>query len=97
VCGGVPIISWPFLAEQQTNCRYSCNEWGIGMEIEGGVKREEIKSLVKELMVGEKGKELKKKAVEWKKLAEEATSRPTGSSYVNLDKMINEVLVSPRD
>jgi hypothetical protein len=97
VCNGVPIISWPFLAEQQTNCRYSCNEWGIGMEIEGSVRREEIKSLVKELMVGEKGKELKKKAVEWKKLAEEATSRPTGSSYVNLDKMINEVLLSPRD
>jgi hypothetical protein len=97
VCGGVPIISWPFFAEQQTNCRYSCNEWGIGMEIDGGGKRGEIESLVRELMVGEKGKELKKKAVAWKKLAEEATSRPTGSSYVNMDKMINEVLLSARD
>jgi hypothetical protein len=85
------------LGRATNNCQYSCNEWGIGIEIEGGVKREEIKSLVRELMVGEKGKELKKKAVEWKKLAEEATSRPTGSSYVNLDKMINEVLLSPRD
>jgi len=93
LCSGVPIISWPFFAEQQTNCRYSCNEWGIGMEIEGGGKRGEIESLVRELMVGGKGKELKKKAVEWKKLAEEATSRPTGSSYVNIDKMINEVLL----
>ncbi|XP_062164435.1 7-deoxyloganetin glucosyltransferase-like [Alnus glutinosa] len=96
VCSGVPIISWPFFADQQTNCRYSCNEWGIGMEIEGGGKRGEIESLVRELTVGEKGKELKKKAVEWKKLAEEATSRPTGSSYVNFDKMINEVLLSTR-
>jgi hypothetical protein len=94
VCGGVPIISSPFFAEQQTNSRYSCNEWGIGMEIEGGVKRGEIESLVRELMMGEKGKELKKKAVAWKKLAEEATSRATGSSYVNIDKMINEVLSS---
>jgi len=94
VCSGVPIISWPFSADQQTNCRYSCNEWGIGMEIEGGGKRGEIESLVRALMVGETGNELKKKAVEWKKLAEAATSRPTGSSYANMDKMINEVLLS---
>jgi UDP:flavonoid glycosyltransferase YjiC (YdhE family) len=97
VCGGVPIISWPFFADQQTNCRYSCNEWGIGMEIDGDVKRGEIESLVRELMVGDKGKELKKKVLDWKKLAEEASSKPTGSSYVNLDKMINEVLLSQRD
>lgn len=97
VCGGVPIISWPFFAEQQTNCRYSCNEWGIGMEIDGGVKRGEIESLVRELMVGEKGKELKKNAAAWKKLVVAAASRPTGSSYVNIDKMINQVLLSARD
>jgi hypothetical protein len=61
------------------------------------VKREEIESLVRELMVGDKGKELKKKVLDWKKMAEEASSKPTGSSYVNLDKMINEVLLSQRD
>jgi hypothetical protein len=97
VSTGVPMISWPFFAEQQTNCRYSCNQWGIDMEIDGGVKRGEIASLVRELMVGEKGKELKKKAVEWKKLAREATSKPSGSSYVNVDKMINEVLLYARN
>ncbi|XP_059460409.1 7-deoxyloganetin glucosyltransferase-like [Corylus avellana] len=97
VCGGVPMISWPFFAEQQTNCRYSCNEWGIGMEIDGGVKRGEIESLVIELMVGEKGKELKKKAMDWKKLTKEATSRPNGSSFVNVDKMINEVLLCAKN
>jgi hypothetical protein len=92
------MISWPFFAEQQTNCWYSCNEWGIGIEIDGGVKRGEIASLVRELMVGEKEKELKKKkAVEWKKLAKEATSKPSGSSYVNVDKMINEVLLCARN
>jgi hypothetical protein len=66
------------------------------MEIDGGVKRWEIASLVRELMVGEKGKELKKKAVDWKKLAKEATSKPSGSSFVNVDKMINEVLLCAR-
>ncbi|XP_054804968.1 linamarin synthase 1-like isoform X2 [Prosopis cineraria] len=32
LCGGVPMICWPFFAEQQTNCRYACTHWKIGME-----------------------------------------------------------------
>ncbi|KAK7857951.1 7-deoxyloganetin glucosyltransferase [Quercus suber] len=55
--------------------------------------RVEIESLVRELMAGEKGQKLKKKAIEWKKLTEEATG-PTGSSSVNLDKIINQVLLA---
>uniref|UniRef100_A0A2P2MQH5 anthocyanidin 3-O-glucosyltransferase n=1 Tax=Rhizophora mucronata TaxID=61149 RepID=A0A2P2MQH5_RHIMU len=97
ISAGVPIICWPFFAEQPTNCRYSCIEWGIGMEINNNVKRDEVEILVRELMEGEKGKEMKKKAMEWKTLAEDATSCPTGSSYVNLDHMITRVLLSARD
>lgn len=63
------------------------------MEINSDVKRAEVKSLVCELMKGEKGKEMKKKALEWKQRAEEATSVPAGSSYLNLEKLINEVLL----
>ncbi|CBI19175.3 unnamed protein product, partial [Vitis vinifera] len=75
LCGGVPMICWPFFAEQMTNCRY-------------------FESLVRGLMEGEKGKEMKKKAMEWKRMAEAATTTPAGSSYSNLDKMINQVLLS---
>ncbi|KAM3694560.1 hypothetical protein ACJW31_07G067100 [Castanea mollissima] len=46
VCGGVPMISWPFFAEQQTNCRYCCTEWGIGMEIDNNVHRDDVEMLV---------------------------------------------------
>ncbi|KAI4296383.1 hypothetical protein L6164_036346 [Bauhinia variegata] len=92
VCAGVPVVCWPFFAEQQTNCRYACTEWGIGMEVDPVVKREEVKKLVNELMEGEKGKKMKQKAMDWKKKAEEATS-PDGSSYKNLDKLINEVML----
>ncbi|CAK9137446.1 unnamed protein product [Ilex paraguariensis] len=56
--------------------------------------KEEVERLVSELMAGEKGKEIKRKAMEWKKLAEEATS-PTGSSYNNYyDKVVAKVLLS---
>ncbi|ERN14185.1 hypothetical protein AMTR_s00033p00058040 [Amborella trichopoda] len=54
-CGGVPVICWPFFAEQQTNCWFACNEWGLGMEIENDVKRKEVEALVREMMHGEKG------------------------------------------
>ncbi|KAG5250988.1 UDP-glucuronosyltransferase family protein [Salix suchowensis] len=96
VCGGVPMICWPFFAEQQTNCRYCCTEWGVGMEINSVVERGEVESLVRELMGGEKGREMKRKAREWKKMAEEAITS-TGSSCMNLEDMINNVLLSPRD
>lgn len=61
------------------------------MEIDNNVKRKEVQSLVLELMMGEKGKEKKRRAAEWKKLALESAK---SSSYNNLDKVINEVLLS---
>ncbi|GFS31332.1 hypothetical protein Acr_00g0016840 [Actinidia rufa] len=65
LCGGVPVICWPFFAEQPTNCRYS---W-------------------------DKGREMKSAAVEWKRKAE-AAAGAGGSSYLNLDNLIREVLLS---
>ncbi|CAI9116279.1 OLC1v1017378C1 [Oldenlandia corymbosa var. corymbosa] len=94
ISAGVPMLCWPFFAEQQTNCWYCCNRLGIAMEIDNNVKSEEVEKLVNELMVGEKGQEMKKKATRLKKLAEEAIIAPTGSSYKNLEDLINNVLIS---
>lgn len=90
---GVPMICWPFFGDQQMNCRYSCNEWGVGMEIDNNVRREEVQKLVRELMEGEKGKKMREKAMDWKRPAEEATE-PTGSSSINLEKLVSELLLS---
>ena len=92
IASGVPVICWPFFAEQQTNCKYSCADWGIGLEIDDNVKRDEVEELVRQLMDGERGKELKNNAMEWKKKAEAAAS-PAGSSSLNLDRLVNEVLL----
>ncbi|KAM4073226.1 hypothetical protein ACJW30_10G002000 [Castanea mollissima] len=93
VCARVPMLCLPFFSNQQTNCKYICNEWAIGMEIDFEVKREEVEKIVRELLEGDKGKKMKKKAMEWKKLAEEATG-PLGSSFVNLKNLVSEVLLS---
>ncbi|GFS37739.1 UDP-glucosyl transferase 85A3 [Actinidia rufa] len=91
VCEGVPVICWPFFADQQTNCRYACTDWGIGVEVGYDVKREEVEGLVREMMEGEKGKKMKMKAREWKEKAEEATD-VGGSSYINFERFIKEAL-----
>ncbi|PKA49105.1 UDP-glycosyltransferase 85A2 [Apostasia shenzhenica] len=91
LCGGVPMICWPFFAEQQTNCRYACTEWGVGMEINNNVKREDVKGLIKEMMGGEKGKEMIQKAKKWKERVVNACG-PDGISTVNLEKVIKDVL-----
>ncbi|KAL7262594.1 hypothetical protein ACSBR1_000873 [Camellia fascicularis] len=93
ICSGVPMLCWPLFAEQQTNCWLCCKEWGIGMEINSDVKREEVESLITELMDGgEKGKEMKRKVMEWKKLGEEATASSVGPSYLDFEKVVNCVL-----
>ncbi|GMN26238.1 hypothetical protein TIFTF001_047791 [Ficus carica] len=98
ICGGVPMLCWPFFAEQQTNCRSSCKEWGIGMEIESDAKREEIESLVRELMDGEKGREMKRRAEEWRRLAEKSCSAAAAggddvaSSFSNFGKLVDKLL-----
>ncbi|XP_021740239.1 7-deoxyloganetin glucosyltransferase-like [Chenopodium quinoa] len=92
ICGGKPVLCWPFFAEQQTNCWYFCNKWGMGMEINKDVKRDEVERQVIELMEGKKGEEMCKNALKWKKLAEESTM-PTGSSCLNLEQLMNQVFI----
>ncbi|XP_062027175.1 7-deoxyloganetin glucosyltransferase-like [Rosa rugosa] len=93
ISAGVPMLCWPLVADQRINCLYTCYEWGIGMEISNHVKRDEVQKLIKELMVGEKGKEMKNKVMEWKRLAKEAAG-PLGSSSITLNKLVYQVLLS---
>lgn len=92
---GVPMVCWPSFGDQQMNCKYTCNEWGVGMEIDNDVKRDGVEKIVRELMGGEKGKKMKEKAMEWKKIAEDA-ARPDGLSSLNLDNLVNDVLLSKK-
>ncbi|KAG0513842.1 hypothetical protein BDA96_10G138100 [Sorghum bicolor] len=93
LCAGVPMISWPFFAEQQTNCRYKRTEWGVGMEIGGEVRRDEVAAILKEAMHGEKGREMRRRAEEWKEKAAMA-ALPGGPAETNLDRVIQTVLLS---
>ncbi|KAJ0975003.1 hypothetical protein J5N97_016968 [Dioscorea zingiberensis] len=92
VSAGKPMICWPYFGDQQTNCRYVCNEWGMGMEIHNEVKREQVEELIVKLMDGDKGKEMMEKVVEWKEKAIRAT-QAGGSSFVNFHRVLDELLL----
>lgn len=93
VCGGgLPVIGWPFFAEQQTNCRYACmdEEWGFGCELNPEVNRKEVETLIREVMDGSKGEMLRESALGWQQKAEEATNLG-GSSFENFESFLKEV------
>ncbi|KAF9610040.1 hypothetical protein IFM89_019768 [Coptis chinensis] len=92
LCCGVPVICWPGFGDQTTNSRYACVHWEIGMEIDKNVNRDDVERILREFVEGEKGKGMKKKAIEWKKSAEDST-KPGGTSYLNFEKIVKEVLV----
>ena len=93
LCAGVPMLCWPFFAEQQTSCRYACAEWGVAAEVGGGgVRREAVGARIREAMRrgdGE-GREMARRAAAWK----EAAARATVESLANLGSLIDDVLLS---
>ncbi|KAF5815454.1 putative UDP-glucuronosyl/UDP-glucosyltransferase, UDP-glycosyltransferase family [Helianthus annuus] len=87
---GVPMLCWPSIGDQRTNCRQTCKEWEVGMEISRNVKRDEVEKLVRALMEGLEGKIMRKKALEWKKMAEIATDS-NGSSRWDTKNLADEI------
>nr|GEV07513.1 UDP-glycosyltransferase 85C2-like [Tanacetum cinerariifolium] len=92
---GVPMICWPYLWDQVTNCRYICKEWEVGLEMGKDVEREEVKRLVQELM-GEGGHKMRSKVKEWMEKAHIATD-PDGSSSLNVNKLFKEFITLTRN
>lgn len=89
LCLGVPIVGMPQWSDQPANGKYVEDVWGVGLRArpdeKGIVKGNVLKSLINEVMEGDKGKVIKKNAAKWKNLATEAVAEG-GTS----DKSINE-------
>lgn len=92
VIAGVPMLGWPMLSEQTTNCRQVCMSWGNGAELPREAGSDEIVALVREMMVGKKGMDAREKALEWKRLADGAT-KEGGSSCVNIARLVEDMLL----
>ena len=86
---GVPMVGVPKWTDQLTDAKFVEEIWEIGVRAkedeEGVVRKEELMKCLKEIMEGEKSKEIKKNANKWREPAKKAISEG-GSS----DKCINE-------
>ncbi|GFS39218.1 hypothetical protein Acr_00g0061710 [Actinidia rufa] len=70
MCEGVPMICWPCFGDQNVNARYLSYVWGVGLEVEHELNRGDVERAVRRLMVDEEGKEIRRRAIEFKEKAE---------------------------
>ncbi|KAI9078464.1 hypothetical protein K1719_039560 [Acacia pycnantha] len=87
---GVPLITWPLFAEQRTNAVLLTDGLKVALRPKGNengiVEREEIAKLVKSLMEGEKGKEIRKRMMVLKDASANAI-KEHGSSIETLQQL----------
>ncbi|KAF3335254.1 crocetin glucosyltransferase 3-like protein [Carex littledalei] len=94
---GVPLIGWPLGAEQFFNAKMLEEELGVLVEINRGIECElesrEVERVVKEVINGEKGKEMRSKASVCKEIIKNAMangdSGEKGSSLRSLHDLVD--------
>ncbi|AQK83275.1 UDP-glycosyltransferase 85A7 [Zea mays] len=98
IWAGVPMVCWPGFADQYINCRYACEEWGIGLRLDEALRREQVAAHVEELMAGgtDRAREMRRCAAKWKAAAWKATA-PGGSSCESLDRLVDDLRLWEED
>ncbi|CAM6085884.1 unnamed protein product [Calypogeia fissa] len=100
LCAGVPLIAWPWAAEQPLNARFIADVAKVGLGIchfkdkdqysFEGITRQAVTKAVKQLMLEKKGEELRNNAAKVQKsLLADVTEG--GSSYQNLHLLLGEL------
>ncbi|XP_075660610.1 mogroside I-E synthase-like [Castanea sativa] len=91
---GVPMVVMPQWSDQATNSKFVMDVWKVGIRVKvddkGVVTREEIELCINEVM-GEKGEEMKRNTLKWKKLANEALDEG-GSSDKNIEEFMAKIV-----
>eukprot|EP00250_Pteridium_aquilinum_P035301 c909_g1_i1 orf=113-1492(-) len=94
--GGLPMICWPQMAEQIFNARLVVDKWKIGLDLtqgggeNGEVKREMVERAVRELMHEEQGREIRRRALQFKESASIAV-QAEGSSLEYLEALVQDL------
>lgn len=94
---GVPMVGMPQWTDQPPNAKLVEDFWKVGVRVkvneEGIVSREEIKNCIREVMEGERSREIRGNCEKWKELAIEAISEG-GTSDKNIDEFVSKLISS---
>lgn len=88
----VPMICWPYFADQQIISRYVGEVWKLGMDMKDVCDRKIVERMVNDLMV-EIRDEFVRSTAEMARLAKKSVNEG-GSSYCNLDVLIEDIIRS---
>ncbi|KAM3702233.1 hypothetical protein ACJW31_04G010300 [Castanea mollissima] len=91
---GVPMIAMPQWSDQTTNAKNIMDVWKVGIRVKVDEKgigtKEEIELCIREVIEGERGKEMKRNSMKWKELAKEAVDED-GSSDKNIAEFVTKL------
>ncbi|XP_031257479.1 UDP-glycosyltransferase 74E2-like [Pistacia vera] len=94
---GVAMVAMPQWTDQTTNAKFVEDVWRVGVRVrvneKGIVTREEIEVCMREVMEGERGKEISRNSEKWKELAKEAIDEG-GCSDKNIEEFVAKLLCS---
>jgi len=86
---GVPMICWPYFADQQINSRFVSEVWKVGLDMKDVCDRDVVEKMVNDVMVHRRD-EFLKSARAIAMLAHKSVS-PGGSSYTSLHDLIEYI------
>ena len=91
IVAGVPMICWPYFADQQVNSRFVSEVWKLGMDMKDVCDRVMVKKNG-ESFEEERREIFMKSTTEIARLAKESMSEG-GSSYCTLDNLIKDIRI----
>ena len=86
---GVPMICWPYFADQQVNSRFVGQVWKLGLDMKDTCDRVVVENMVRDLMVVRR-EEFVTVANKTAELARKSV-REGGSSYGNLERLVEDI------
>ncbi|KAF5736613.1 hypothetical protein HS088_TW14G00758 [Tripterygium wilfordii] len=89
IVSGVPMICWPYFADQQLNSRFVSEVWKLGLDMKDVCDRKVVEKMVNDLMV-ERREEFVRSTDKMARLAKKSVTEG-GSSYCNLDRLIEDI------
>ncbi|RDX81366.1 7-deoxyloganetic acid glucosyltransferase, partial [Mucuna pruriens] len=80
---GVPMICWPYFADQQINSRFVSEVWKLGLDMKDVCDRQVVEEMVNDLMVHRREEFLR--SAQTMAISAHKSVSPGGSSYSSLD------------